>query len=386
MDLEKALQKISDLESEIVVLKKALTTQTSRTNNLDEKVNSFLSTSRDQKKELERIGNSVNNLNSFDATIAKMRIEFSKKMEETEKSILADEKMRDNLRRDEIKAINLALEKNKQDLLKDIEQKLKMQLDETNRLVQKYKEVESSVERKLHEDEETKGSLAGLASEFGQYKKKLESISADVEIYKKYQGEIREKQDAILTSIRNNDARIDEIVNSEAERKQTFLNYIEQNTINQRDRERMWQDWQQQFDESIKQIYRLLPELKNQQLELNKSKSAFDEITQRFDRRINEITELYRMLDEKFRQEWNTYRTDSDKKWSNVSIAFEEKQSGISEQIDKIKERLLTVEDSTHEMQEVLILMSKEIQKGMQGLMNMVNGWMDAFGEIKSNR
>jgi hypothetical protein len=73
------------------------------------------------------------------------------------------------------------------------------------------------------------------------------------------------------------------------------------------------------------------------------------------------------MLDEKFRQEWNTYKTDSDKKWSNVSIAFEEKQGGISDQIDKIKERLLIVEDNTHEMQELLILMSKEIQKGMQG-------------------
>ncbi|NPV40821.1 MAG: hypothetical protein HPY72_05690 [Anaerolineae bacterium] len=386
MDLEKALQKISDLESEIAVLKKALTTQTSRTNNLDEKVNSFLSTSRDQKKELERIGNTVNNLSQFDATIAKMRIEFNKKVEETEKSIIADEKMRDNLRRDEIKAINLALEKNKQDILKDIDQKLKMQLDETTRLVQKYKEMESSVSQKIRGDEEMKGSLTGLASEFGQYKKKLESISADIEIYKKVQGEIREKQDAILTSIRNNDARIEEIVNSEAERKQTFLNYIEQNTINQRDRERMWKDWQQQFEESIQQIYRLLPELQNQQLELNKSKSAFDEITQRFERRINEITELYRMLDEKFRQEWNTYKTDSDKKWSNVSIAFEEKQDGISDQIDKIKERLLIVEDNTHEMQELLILMSKEIQKGMQGLMNMVNGWMDAFGEIKGNR
>jgi chromosome segregation ATPase len=386
MDLEKALQKISDLESEIAVLKKALTAQTSRTNNLDEKVNSFLSTSRDQKKELERIGSVVNNLSSFDATIAKMRIEFNKKVEETEKSIMADEKMRDNLRRDEIKAINLALEKNKQDILKETDQKLKMQLDETARLVQKYKEVESSVERKLHDDDETKSSLAGLASEIGQFKKKLESISADIEIYKKYQGEIREKQDAILTSIRNNDARIDEIINSEAERKQTFLNYIEQNTINQRDRERMWKDWQQQFDDSIQQIYRLLPELQNQQLELNKSKSAFDEINQRFERRINEITELYRMLDEKFRQEWNTYKTDSDKKWSNVSIAFEEKQSGISDQIDKIKERLLIVEDNTHEIQEVLILMSKEIQKGMQGLMNMVNGWLDAFGEIKGNR
>ncbi len=189
-----------------------------------------------------------------------------------------------------------------------------------------------------------------------------------------------------LKQLAINDARIEEIVNSEAERKQTFLNYVEQNTINQRDRERTWNDWQQQFDESIKQIYRLLPELQNQQLEMAKSKSAFDEVTQRFERRINEVTELYRMLDEKFRQEWSTYKSDSDKKWANVSIVFDEKQNGFSEQMDKVKERLLVVEDNTHEIQEVLVLMSKEIQKGMQGLMNMVDGWMDAFGQIKANR
>jgi hypothetical protein len=170
------------------------------------------------------------------------------------------------------------------------------------------------------------------------------------------------------------------------ERKQAFLNYIEQVTISQKDHERKWTDWQQQFDESIKQTYKLLPELQNQQLELNKTKSSFEEITQRFDRRINEITELYRLLDEKLRQEWSTYKTDSDKKWSNVSIVVEEKQNDLDDQLEKMKERLLVVEDNTHEMQEVLILLSKEIQKGMQSLMSMVNGWMDAFSEIKTNR
>ncbi len=386
MDIEKALQKINNLESEIAVLKKALTLQTTKSNNLDEKVNSFLTTSREQKKELERVCTIVNNLPQFDESIAKMRLEFNKKIDDTEKSIIADGKVKENLHRDEMKAFNINLEKYKQDISKNFDQKLKLHFDETLRLVQKYKEMESSVSQKIQNDEELRGNLALLNSEFNQYKKKVESFTADIEIYKKRQDEIRDKQDIILNSLRNNDARIEEIVNSEAERKQTFLNYVEQITINQRDRERTWNDWQQQFDESTKQIYRLLPELQNQQLELTKSKSAFDEVTQRFDRRINEITELYRMLDEKFRQEWSTYKSDSDKKWSGISIVFDEKQNGFMEQMDKIKERLLVVEDNIHEIQEVLLLLSKEIQKGMQGLMSMVDGWMDAFGQIKANR
>jgi len=385
MDLEQALKKINDLESEIAVIKKALTAQTTKANKLDENVNSFLATSRDQKKELERISSIVNSLGQFDMSLAKMRVDFNRKVEETEKRIVADEKMKENLHRDEMKTLDASLEKAKGDISRDFDQKLKTNLEETSRLVQRFKEIEGSVEEKLRGDDELKGNLAVLMSEFSQYKKKVESFSADIEIYRKRQDEIREKQDAIMNGLRNNDARIEEIINSEPARKQTFLNYIEQNTINQRDRERIWKDWQQQFDESIKQIYRLLPELQNQQLELTKSKSSFDEISQRFDRRINEITELYRMLDEKFRQEWSTYKSDSDKKWSNVSIVFEEKQGSISEQMEKVKERLLVVEDNTHEMQDVLILMSKEIQKGMQSLMNMGNGWMDAFGEIKTN-
>jgi len=386
MDLEQALKKINDLESEVAVLKKTLTTQTTKTNNLEEKVNQFLSTSREQKKEADRLGAIVTNLSQFDANLGKLRVDFGRKLEETEKNITADSKLKENLQRDEMKALNSALEKTRQDVLKELDLKLKTHLDETARLIQKFKEVENTVDIKIREDEALKGSMAVLANEFGQYKKKMDSFSADFEIYRKRQDEIREKQDAILSNLRNSDARFEEIVNSEAERKQTFLNFIEQNMINQRDRERVWTDWQQQFDDSMKQIYRLLPELQNQQLELTKSRTAFEEINQRFDRRINEITELYRMLDEKFRQEWSTYKADSEKKWSNISIVFDEKQGTFSEHMEKMKERLLAVEDSTHEMQEVLLLMSKEIQKGMQGLMSMVNGWMDAFGEIRTNR
>lgn len=386
MDTEKTTQKINELENEVITLKKALTAQTAKTNNLEEKITNFLTTVREQKKEVDRLGTTVSGLGHFDSTMNKTRTDLNRKIEETQKQIVADQRMRENLQRDEIKALNIAVEKVRKDVTADFDKKLQLHNEDTARLLQRFKELENSINSKIQGDDEVKGNLSLLMNEFGQYKKRVESFSDEVNTFKKRQDDIRMKQDVILNDLHTNDSRLSEVVNAESDRKQSYLNFIEQQTISQRERERVWKEWQQQFDEAIKQIYRLLPELQNQQLELNKTKASFEEITQRFDRRINEVTELYRLLDEKFRQEWTTYKADSEKKWSNISVVFDEKQVTLGEQLDKIKERVLLVEDSTHEMQEVLILMSREIQKGMQSLTNMVNGWMDAFGEIKSNR
>ena len=140
---------------------------------------------------------------------------------------------------------------------------------------------------------------------------------------------------------------------------------------------------EQQFEEISTQIYGFLPEFQNQQLGLEQSKNKFEDITSQFERRMKELTEMYRLMDEKFRKEWTTYRADSEKRWSNISMVIDDKQGGYSEQIKSLKDRLALAEDSTQEMQEVLLLMSTEIQKGMQNIMKMVNGWMDAFGQIK---
>ena len=92
---------------------------------------------------------------------------------------------------------------------------------------------------------------------------------------------------------------------------------------------------------------------------------------------------MYRLMDEKFRKEWTTYKADSEKRWSNISMVIDDKQGGYSDQFQLLKDRMVFLEDNNNEMQEVLLLMSTEIQKGMQNIMKMVNGWMDAFGQIR---
>ena len=385
MDLEKAIIRINQLENEVLALKKTISPQTTKTNNLDEKISSFLENVRDQKKEVDRLGMTVNKMGHIDSTIVQLRKDINRKIDETEKRIVDNGKMRENLRTDEIKAINQNVVKIREDIIADVNQKLKDHNEESARIIQRSKEIEANVMEKIRNDDEVKSSINMLGQELKQYKKKLDSVTLEMANYKKHQDEIRQKQDEILNSIRTYDSRMTDIVATEVDRTQAYNKFIEQQTLIQRDRERIWKEWQQQIADSIQQVYRLIPELQNQQLEINKSKSSFEEVTQRIERRINEVTELYRLMDDKFRQEWETYKSDSDKKWSNVSVVLEEKQDGLVGNLDKIKERMLVVEDNTHEMQEVLLLMSKEIQKGMQGLMNMVNGWMDAFGEIKSS-
>jgi len=93
---------------------------------------------------------------------------------------------------------------------------------------------------------------------------------------------------------------------------------------------------------------------------------------------------MYRLMDDKLRNEWATYKADSEKRWSNISMVVDEKQSGYNTQLKTLIDRMAIIEDNTHEMQEILLMLSSEVQKSMQGFMKMVNGWMDAFGQIKA--
>ena len=188
----------------------------------------------------------------------------------------------------------------------------------------------------------------------------------------------------ISKSIRNDEIRLDEVIANSSEVKKSQLDFLEMQSIQSNDRDRKWGDLEKQFDDITKKIYSLLPELQNQQFNLKQSQAKFEEISSQFERRINELTEMYRLMEDKLRNEWATFKADSEKRWSNISMVVEDRQSGYSSQFEALKERMALVEDNTHEMQEILVMLSTEVQKSMQGFMKMVNGWMDAFGQIKA--
>ncbi len=62
---------------------------------------------------------------------------------------------------------------------------------------------------------------------------------------------------------------------------------------------------------------------------VKKTKEQLDESTQRIDRRVNEITEMHRLNEDHFRQEWTTYKADDHKRWANYNLVQEETQKEV---------------------------------------------------------
>jgi chromosome segregation ATPase len=383
MDLETIVKNIEEMESQLSSLKKSVASQNSRIGDLDDKAVNYLEKTRETNNELSKLRSTINGLSQFDPALTKLRIDFGRQLEEIEKRNQLNVKMLEKVHNDEVNSVNQALEKTKRELSAQIDERFKRFSDENARIVTSFKETEKKVDEKINSDESFKLRINSLEIEISQNKKVIDSLAEEIDAFKNRIDEVRFKSEGIMDEIRNNESRLNEIVATENERKQAYIEIIEQQTLIRNERDRIWKDWEIQFNDSINQVYKLIPELQNQQVEMKRTKESFEEISQKFERRINELTEMYRLMDEKFRKEWAIFKSDLEKRWSGVTLLLEDKQQDFTGDLEKINERILSVEDSTHDMQEVLLLMSKEIQKGMQGLMNMVNGWMDAFGQIK---
>jgi len=382
MNLEELIIKIEKYDDQIKSLNKSLSTFNNKINEVDDKTSGFLELMRDEKKEITRLNSAVMSLGQFDAAIAQVRVDFKRKLDDLQKQSKQEENLRANLLEADIKSIQPLIEKIKTELANEFGEKLSLFQEENARQINRLKEKETNTDEFLQTLEEMKGRLNSFNRDLRRTIKQVENMRAETGASRGKQDEIRSKLENNSNSLRNNESRLNEIITTESERRQVQLDFIEKQSLIQKDRDRIWIEWERQFGESSKQIFTLLPELKKQQLDLTRSKSDFEGVTQKFERRIKELTEMYRLMDEKFRKEWATYRGDTEKRWANISMVLDDKQGGYSDQFKSLKERMVSAEDSTREMQEVLLLMSTEIQKGMQNIMKMVNGWMDAFGQI----
>jgi len=325
-------------------------------------------------------------LGQFDSTITQLRVDFNRKLDELQNQQKQEAKLKASLIEEDFRSINIAIGNSRKELTLDFDKKLNSFVEKNNRLMNQFKELEIEARSRMSSTDELMTSVNTIDQDLRRVIKQVENVQNENAASKGTVDEIRSKLEVVSNSLRTNESRLNEMITTESDRRQIQLDFIEKQTLMQKDRERIWGEWERQFDEISGQVFEMIPEVQNQQIDLKQSKDKFDDLSQQFERRINELTEMHRLMDEKLNKEWAIFKSDSEKRLANISLVLDDKQKGYLEQLQSIKDRMVLVEDNVHEMQEVLLLMSSEIQKGMQNIMKMVNGWMDAFGQIKSSK
>jgi predicted transport protein len=174
--------------------------------------------------------------------------------------------------------------------------------------------------------------------------------------------------------MRKLELRISELLASETERRQGQVAFMEKQNLALMERDRVWREWQTRFDQVESQSLNLdtqMQSLDATHRAVKRSQEAFDDISARFERRINEITEMQRLIEERFRQEWVAFKADDQKRWTNYTLAQEEQHRELNRQFSKSEERLVFLEDQVQEIQDLMHQMVEETQRRLNALLGM---------------
>jgi archaellum component FlaC len=152
--------------------------------------------------------------------------------------------------------------------------------------------------------------------------------------------------------------------------------------------ERTWKEWQAQIEKIDRQsedVERQFTSLDSTHGEVKRLKGIIEELQSRIERRTNEITEVQRLAEERFRQEWVTFKADDQKRWTNYTLTQEEQRNELSRTLEKMGDQLIDLKLSQQEFQDIIHLMNEETERRLQSLLSITHDWVAAYERIAGN-
>ncbi|GAB4489843.1 MAG: hypothetical protein Fur0016_07190 [Anaerolineales bacterium] len=337
--------------------------------------------------ELSRFSPLAARLDQFDTMLTQYRSEFSKAIDEVEKRHLKHEREIDDRRRAELEALNKSIFeiRNSLDAFNELRRGLQARAEEDSRLARLITELEKKIKDFNLVDDELRRGIRIAEDARKQDAKRITDIQGDLAAIRKRAEEARERADLNADTIRQLDARVNELMASETDRRLAQMQFIEQQNLAQVDRDRAWKEMQLRFEAFARQTATLdqqLLTLDETQRSVKRSQEAFDEMNTRLERRINEITEMQRLSEDRFRQEWVTFKADDQKRWTNYTLTQDELNKDRHLELEKLNQRLAAMDDVTQSMQDLLQQTTEATETHLQELMNWAHEFLANYERI----
>lgn len=373
MDIDQIQKRLQWLEDEHRKEKMAFATLEERLANVESNTSILPQQIKELDSHITRIAANLSRLDQIESAIVQLRVDANRSLDQAEKARIDHAREVEKSYRADLEGINKGIADLRQSVeqIGDLKKSLQLRIEEGFRLGKLIEELEHKLVEYQRSDDEFRRMLRLIDESTKQDNKRFSDLQGEVAAQRKRLEEQRGKVDVSSETLRKIEMRLSEFQSLENERRQTQAAALEKQNLWQFERDRAWKEMQAKFEEISRQAANL--EVQTQTLDatqraVKRSQESFDEITTRFDRRINEISEMQRLVEDRFRQEWVTFKADSQKRVTNSLLAQEELQREASRQFEKLNERLLVTEDLTQEMRDQLHLIIEDTQKRLQML------------------
>ena len=256
---------------------------------------------------------------------------------------------------------------------------------EDQRRLLTVQDLGSAVENAVRLAKEVQDAQKSIEEARRQDAKRLTDIQAEISTVRKRVDEAREKSALHGDNIRNMENRVNELLETETGRQDRFGALLQQQALQQLERDRAWKDWQEKYEQFKQQAGNAESQVAAFEDSIRAAKQAqdaYDGLNQRLERRISEIGEIQRLADERIRQEWIAFKADEQKRWTGHTLAQEELIRDLRKDVEKLEKHVSTIDETAQTVQDQLQQTTDATEKQLQELMNISQDWLTAYERI----
>ncbi len=334
--------------------------------------------------EVARLKSVTARLDQTDESILQARLEARQRAEALEKQLRKAMDDAEKLRRVEMRNLETDIEALRQNVksIPDLQKGLEKRVEEDLRLQRELSETRNRLEDLRHSTEEFGRTYRLMDESRRQDTRRLLDLQGEVNALRKRLEEQRARMDLIQNQTRKVETRLGELDAAEQERRQAQATFIEQQSLWQVERDRAWKEWQERFEQIERRSGEIQAQLRvmeeTHQL-VKRSQQDLEALSERVERRMNEATEMQRLAEERFRQEWTTFKANDQKRWTNYTLSQDEQRSETMRQLEQLRTRLQELDDEVKLHADSLQQTAALTSQRLQSLLGLVHEWTTAF-------
>ena len=386
MEFEHIIKRIDLLEKQYRKDKESSSALEKRLDSMETSIDALLKQMKTLSKEVSEISATASRLNQFDDMFSRQRNDAVAAIADVDKKAQKREKDIADRYQDQIEKLHKGIEDvRKLTDTSDIRKQLKDKAVEEIRITQTITDLKARVESMVEIHDTLQRTQKASDEVRRQDVKRVADITGDVAALRKRLDETREKMQLNIDALRNVENRMNELLVSETDRKQSQATFIEQQTRAQIERDSSMKDWNARVDEFKKQASSLDSQLiaaEDVTKAAKRAQEVYAEVTQKLERRINEISEMQRLAEERARQEWTSFKADDQKRWTSLTLTQDETirelraamQAAVT-RVEAMDEPIQTVHDQLHQTTEAT-------ERQLQELMNWAHEWLTSYERI----
>ena len=157
--------------------------------------------------------------------------------------------------------------------------------------------------------------------------RRLAEIETELPEHKKSVDGLQPKLALLEDLALRNERRIQDFNNVDRERRDQIQQFIDQQQLRAQQRDQQLAELTKRFgvhDEELQKNIERFEVWAGAYREMKRIVDDFNRIGDRLERRIGEASEMQRLSEERFREEWNDWRDDDQKRWKQLTLSSDE--------------------------------------------------------------